>query len=271
MNFDDHLHDAIRINYLGTLQVLTLAQQCRNLKSFTHVSTAYVNSNRYNFIEEKIYDLHSDQDPEEIIASILRRDPEFVKNNEASLIYSYPNTYTFTKSMAERAIKKLRGNLPISIVRPTVVISSYKEPVCGWTDTLAAGGILVLVINNGYLKLTNFDGDVNFDCIPVDYSCNTILAAAAYTALAPPALNVIHSGTSHLNPVKVGEIMTRLARFAQLYPPEQPIRDPGAKVILDERQYNIERFAKETLPAKLLELAGKLPLIGSKTLQSQAA
>lgn len=31
INFDDHLHDAIRINYLGTLKVFELAQQCKHL------------------------------------------------------------------------------------------------------------------------------------------------------------------------------------------------------------------------------------------------
>lgn len=156
-----------------------------------------------------------------MIESLLKLDPEYVKNNETSLIYSYPNTYTFTKSMAERAIKKKRGNLPVSIVRPTIVISSYKEPVQGWTDTLAAGGILVLVINNGYLKLANFDRNIVFDCIPVDYCCNTILAATAYTALAPPALNVVHSASSHLNPAQLAKYLDALRKISQLYPSEQ--------------------------------------------------
>jgi alcohol-forming fatty acyl-CoA reductase len=59
VNFDDHLHDAIRINYQGTLKMLALAQKCKHLQTFVHVSTAYVNSNRRGFIEEKIYDIHN--------------------------------------------------------------------------------------------------------------------------------------------------------------------------------------------------------------------
>lgn len=46
VNFDDHLHDAIRINYQGTLKMLELGHQCKKLVAWTHVSTAYVNSNR---------------------------------------------------------------------------------------------------------------------------------------------------------------------------------------------------------------------------------
>jgi nucleoside-diphosphate-sugar epimerase len=59
--------------------MLELAQECRNIITFTHVSTAYVNSNKVtkvpgqqNLIEEKVYELPNNQDPEEVIADILR-------------------------------------------------------------------------------------------------------------------------------------------------------------------------------------------------------
>jgi fatty acyl-CoA reductase len=86
------------------MRILELAQECRNLQSLAHVSTAYVNSNRTGFIEEKIYSLDNNQDPEEVIKEILRMNPQYIADNEKSLIGSYPNTYTWTKSMAERAL-----------------------------------------------------------------------------------------------------------------------------------------------------------------------
>ena len=70
VNFDDPLLDAIQINYFGCHRMLELAKECKKLLSFTHVSTAYVNSNRTGFIEEKIYDLPCVSDPEEEIAKI---------------------------------------------------------------------------------------------------------------------------------------------------------------------------------------------------------
>jgi len=40
------------------MRLLNLAKECKNILTYTHVSTAYVNSNlRQNNIEEKIYDL----------------------------------------------------------------------------------------------------------------------------------------------------------------------------------------------------------------------
>ena len=45
INFDDPLLDALQINYFGCLRLLNLAKECKNIATFTHVSTAYVNSN----------------------------------------------------------------------------------------------------------------------------------------------------------------------------------------------------------------------------------
>lgn len=59
VNFDDPLLDALEINYFGCLRMLELAKECRNILAYTHVSTAYVNSNLpdNSIVEEKVYDL----------------------------------------------------------------------------------------------------------------------------------------------------------------------------------------------------------------------
>ena len=124
VNFDDPLLDAIQINFFGCKRMLALAHECRNIITFTHVSTAYVNSNQtISFIEEKIYDLPNGEDPEEVIAEILKMNPQQVSENEQKLIGNYPNTYTYTKSMSERMLKKTHGDLKVTIVRPSIIIS----------------------------------------------------------------------------------------------------------------------------------------------------
>ena len=45
VNFDDPLKEALEINYFGAKRMLDLANQCKNLKVFAHVSTCYVNCN----------------------------------------------------------------------------------------------------------------------------------------------------------------------------------------------------------------------------------
>jgi len=46
VNFDDPLLDALNTNYFGCMRLLDLALKSSSILCFTHVSTAYVNSNR---------------------------------------------------------------------------------------------------------------------------------------------------------------------------------------------------------------------------------
>lgn len=57
--------------------MLELAKDCKNILAFTHVSTAYVNSYMPNnsIIEEKVYDLPGNEDPEEVIDRIIKLGP----------------------------------------------------------------------------------------------------------------------------------------------------------------------------------------------------
>ena len=46
-----------------------------------------------------------------------------------SLMKNLPNTYTFTKKLAEEYLRKEASDLPIAICRPSIVGAAYKEPV----------------------------------------------------------------------------------------------------------------------------------------------
>ena len=48
--------------------------------------------------------------------------------------YGWPNTYVFTKAMAEMVVGHLKGNLPLVIVRPTMITGTYKDPFPGWIE-----------------------------------------------------------------------------------------------------------------------------------------
>lgn len=45
-----------------------------------------------------------------------------------TLIGDYPNTYTFTKGLAEHIVTTERGDMPVTIVRPSIITGAYKEP-----------------------------------------------------------------------------------------------------------------------------------------------
>ena len=105
----------------------------------SHVSTAYVNGDKLGgFISEKIYDYP--WDPNETAERLIAMPIETLKKEQTELCKPWPNTYCFTKSLCERNLKKHRGNIPIFICRPSIIISSNNEPVPGWTDSMAAAG-----------------------------------------------------------------------------------------------------------------------------------
>lgn len=45
-----------------------------------------------------------------------------------NLIRPRPNTYTYTKALAEHILVEERGDIPLAIVRPSIVGASWKEP-----------------------------------------------------------------------------------------------------------------------------------------------
>ena len=47
------------------------------------------------------------------------------------IIGDKPNTYTFTKALAENILETEGKNLPLAIIRPSIVAASWKEPAPG--------------------------------------------------------------------------------------------------------------------------------------------
>jgi fatty acyl-CoA reductase len=103
--------------------------------------------------------------------------------------------------MAERTLRKTRPeHLPCCILRPSIIAASDKEPFYGWTDTLSAAGGLSVAGASGVLNYINSKIDNIADIIPVDYVSNAIIVASALQA-NKPGLTVVHSNSSHANPV----------------------------------------------------------------------
>lgn len=56
-------------------------------------------------------------------------DDETVRLICPTLLEGRPNTYTYTKALAESLLKTEVSNLPIAIVRPSIINATWKEPV----------------------------------------------------------------------------------------------------------------------------------------------
>ena len=140
-------------------------------------------------------------------------------DNEKKLIGEYPNTYTYTKAMAERSMKKRLGKLKCAIVRPSIIISANHEPRPGWIDSLAAAGGMIFSVTSGLMHYVPCEGSSIIDIIPVDFTSNMILTAAVFTALSPePILNVAHNASSHLNPISLRGLADNCLNYVDYHP-----------------------------------------------------
>lgn len=46
--------------------------------------------------------------------------------------YGWYNAYHMTKAMAEMVLNEMREDVPVLILRPSVIESCYKDPIPGW-------------------------------------------------------------------------------------------------------------------------------------------
>jgi hypothetical protein len=251
---------------MGSLRMQQLALECENLASHVHVSTAYVNCNRDGgLIEEKIFDLEGNEDPEDIIAKIQSMNPQYIADNEKTLIGRYPNTYTYTKSMAERTFKKRCGNLKAAIVRPSSITACLNEPVPGWTDTLAATGGMCLSVGMGIIHYVKCSGDTIFDIIPADLVSNLVITSAYFRAIDPaPGVHVLNSATSEHSPCKISAFRDGVINYVQYYPYfKQPFK-PWTLTTPTDLEYKVRFGLTEQIPLSLMKMASRVPGIGNK-------
>lgn len=127
------LKPSVEMNLIGTKHVIELAKRMPNLKSMIHLSTAFCNSDQ-EVMHEKVYDCSDD--PNDLIRCFEWMDEQTMANMGDTLIKPHPNTYTYTKRLAEILVKNHYPDLPICVVRPSIVTPAYKDPLPGWVDSL---------------------------------------------------------------------------------------------------------------------------------------
>jgi fatty acyl-CoA reductase len=55
--------------------------------------------------------------------------------NYRARMFGWPNTYVFTKAMGEMLLVHYnRDTVPLVIIRPTMITSTYQEPFPGWIE-----------------------------------------------------------------------------------------------------------------------------------------
>jgi alcohol-forming fatty acyl-CoA reductase len=114
----------------------------------------------------------------------------------------WPNTYTFTKSLGESILARHGRDLPIAIVRPSIVESSERSPFSGWNEGINTSGPLSYLLGTNFRQLPT-NARKCLDVIPVDMVCRgmTLIAVAV---IARRNARLYQLATSAINPVNMG-------------------------------------------------------------------
>jgi alcohol-forming fatty acyl-CoA reductase len=114
----------------------------------------------------------------------------------------WPNTYTFTKSLAESLIVRRGAGLAIAVVRPSIVETSTEEPFRGWNEGINTSAPLSYLLGTYFRQLPS-NARKCLDIIPVDMVCHgmTLIAAALVLRRNAPLYQL---ATSAANPCDMG-------------------------------------------------------------------
>ncbi|KDO70939.1 hypothetical protein CISIN_1g047226mg, partial [Citrus sinensis] len=183
ITFHERYDIAIDINTRGPAHIMTFAKKCKKVKVFVHVSTAYVNGKRQGRIMEKPFcmgdtiarELNFSNSKTETKLDVgkeielavkskkaLENDEDALKKMkelglERARKHGWQDTYIFTKAMGEMLIDTMKENIPIVIIRPGIIESTYKEPFPGWIEGNRMLDLIVSYYGKG--QLNGFVGD----------------------------------------------------------------------------------------------------------------
>ena len=181
VSFDHDLRAARSINVDGTRRMLEFAERCQargGLRRFSYVSTAYVAGEHAGCFSEDDLDVGQ----------------------------RFRNTYEQSKFEAECLVDRSRGNLPITILRPSIIVG---ERDSGWTASFNVLYWPLRAFARGSYLALPARGDAPVDVVPVDY----VADAAFALSQAPEAEDATFHLTAGAHTSSVGELIALATRF----------------------------------------------------------
>ncbi|CAK1592918.1 unnamed protein product [Parnassius mnemosyne] len=214
VKFDEQIKTALLINARGTREALRLATDCKDLRSFVYVSTAYTHATCDRIGTSVLERFNESPAPANAMIQMAETmSHEKLDAMTPSLIGKWPNTYSFSKAVSEEIVRIMGVNLPVCVVRPAIVISTYRDPIPGWLDMSCAYGPSGMIIGTalGISHITYGDKNIKLDIVPADMVNNATIVAAYETARRQDIKTTkIYTVSSSRNPILFGELTNNL-------------------------------------------------------------
>lgn len=125
-------------------------------------------------------------DPDFMIKLVENLSPDELNDFDAvarRIIQPFPNTYTYSKALSEQIVQKYGSNLNAAVVRPSIIATTYHDPLPGYTDNIYGVNGITAGAGVGLLRICLINEDLKANIVPADYVVNCVLAVAWLTAL----------------------------------------------------------------------------------------
>lgn len=282
VKFVEPLKVAVENNVVSVENLIELSSKFQKLEALVHVSTAYSNCDRKQ-VDEIFYE--APIAPDKLIDMSHWMKPEVLEEISPALLGKRPNTYTYTKAVAESLLmersKKLLPNIPIAMVRPSIVAGVWRQPICGWVDNFNGPTGVILSMMTGAIQAMVACPNYCADIVPVDIVANLIICTAwqVHQQHLTPAvrlnsvneinekleqskdISVFNCVSGTLNPVAWRDFAKYIKQIGLVYPCNNLMRRPGTLLLSSQYLFDIFNFINHTSIAYagdfLLKLAGK--------------
>ncbi|XP_062545047.1 putative fatty acyl-CoA reductase CG5065 isoform X2 [Armigeres subalbatus] len=253
LKLEANLKDAIEMNTVGTKRVLDLCKQMKKLQVLLHLSTAFCYCDK-EVLNERVYDFH--HSPYDLMRAIEWMDEKTLDLITPNLLKPHPNTYTYSKRLTECLVRDSYPQLPVCIVRPSIVTPADKEPVEGWVDNLNGPVGIMVAGGKGVMRSMLCNGEYNAEVIPVDLAINGLITIA-YTLgqmkEMPPEIPVYNVTCRETKRTTWKEVLEMGKATAYEYPFEAGVWYPDGGITTNKLYHTFCVIFFHWLPAYLID------------------
>ena len=133
----------------------------------------------------------------------------------------WPDAYAYTKALGERALVESRGDVPVSIVRPSIIESAVAEPKPGWIRGFRMAEPVIISYARGLLSQFPGVPEGIVDVIPVDHVVGAVIAVAARgpdPTASPSGVDVTQVASGSVNPLRYQRLVDTASNWFREHP-----------------------------------------------------
>lgn len=239
VRFNEDLTKSVAMNVCAVQSLIELCKKMKHLEALVDVSTAYCNCNLKD-IEEKIYPPPAKT--KGIMECCKWMDSSKLNSPDITkvMIGDRPNTYTFTKALAEDLLLNEGKELPIVIIRPSIVTAAWREPFPGWVDNYNGATGVLAAAGSGLMRTLHCKRSCIADMIPVDV-CINLMCVLGWNVANEPSYppKVFNCTSGGVNPITWGQVEAWGLPILRRNPYEKMFWHPGGSY---NENWHINRF-----------------------------